>query len=55
MKKHARELQPQLLPESTLGQAVKYFLNEYDAPLVYLQDALRSITTWWRMIFVLLR
>lgn len=38
MKKHAKELQPQLLPKSTLGQAVNYFLNEYDALLVYLQD-----------------
>ena len=57
MKKHAKELQPQLLPKSTLGQAVNYFLNEYDALLVFTSrtDALRSITTWWRMIFVLLR
>jgi transposase len=31
MKKHAQELQPQLLPKSTLGKAVNYFLNEYDA------------------------
>jgi len=31
MKKHAEGLQPQLLPKSTLGKAVNYFLNEYDA------------------------
>jgi len=38
MKKHAEELQPQLLPKSTLGKAVNYFLNEYNALVGYLQD-----------------
>jgi len=31
MKKHAEQLEPQLLPKNTLGKAVNYFLNEYDA------------------------
>jgi transposase len=38
LQKHAQELQPKLLPKSTLGKAVSYFLNEYDALLGYLQD-----------------
>jgi transposase len=38
LKKHAEELQPQLLPKSTLGKAVNYFLSEYEALLGYLQD-----------------
>jgi transposase len=38
MKKHAEELQPQLLPKSTLGKAVNYLLSEYEALLGYLQD-----------------
>jgi transposase len=38
MKKRAEELQPQLLPKSTLGKAVNYFLNEYDALHGYLTD-----------------
>jgi transposase len=38
LKKRAEELKPQLLPKSTLGQAVKYFLNEYQALLGYLDD-----------------
>src|SRR5205085_7610423 len=37
-KKHAEELQPKLLPKSTLGKAVNYFLNEYDALIGYLRD-----------------
>ena len=28
MKQHAEKLQPSLLPKSTLGKAVNYFLNE---------------------------
>ncbi len=35
---HSLQLQPKLLPQSTLGQAVNYFLNDYDALLGYLQD-----------------
>jgi transposase len=38
MKKHAEELQPRLLPKSTLGKAVNYFLNEYHALVGYLAD-----------------
>jgi transposase len=38
MKKQAEELKPKLLPKSTLGQAVNYFLNEYDALVGYLKD-----------------
>ena len=38
LNKRAEELKPQLLPKSTLGQAVKYFLNEYQALLGYLDD-----------------
>jgi hypothetical protein len=38
LKKHAEELQPQLLPKSTLGKAVNYFLSEYEALRGYLQD-----------------
>jgi transposase len=38
MKKQAEQLQPKLLPKSTLGQAVNYFLNDYDALVGYLKD-----------------
>ena len=38
MKKHAEELQLRLLPKSTLGKAVNYFLNEYHALVGYLAD-----------------
>ena len=38
MKQHAEDLQPKLLPKSTLGKAVNYFLNEYHALLGYLHD-----------------
>jgi transposase len=38
MKKQAEELKPKLLPKSTLGQAVNYFLNDYDALVGYLKD-----------------
>src|SRR5438309_11925240 len=34
----AEELQPKLLPKSTLGKAVNYFLHEYDALRGYLKD-----------------
>jgi transposase len=37
MKTRAKELQPHLLPKSSLGKAVNYFLNEYDALQVYLE------------------
>jgi transposase len=34
----AEELQPKLLPQSTLGKAVHYFVNEYEALLGYLEN-----------------
>ncbi len=34
----AQELKPKLLPKSTLGKAVSYFLSEYDALCGYLAD-----------------
>jgi transposase len=37
MKTRAEQLQPLLLPKSSLGKAVNYFLNEYPALLVYLE------------------
>jgi hypothetical protein len=38
MKTRAEELQPKLLPKSTLGKALRYFLSEYDVLLVYLES-----------------
>ncbi len=38
LKARAEELKPQMLPQSTLGKAVSYFLNEYDALTGYLRD-----------------
>jgi transposase len=38
LKAKAQELQPTLLPQSTLGKALNYFLNEYDALTGYLRD-----------------
>jgi transposase len=38
MKTKAEELQPTLLPKSTMGKAVNYFLNEYDALIGYLRN-----------------
>jgi transposase len=38
MKARATELQPTLLPQSTIGKAINYFLNEYDSLIGYLQD-----------------
>jgi transposase len=38
MKAKADELKPVLLPQSTLGKAVNYFINEYDALKGYLRD-----------------
>ena len=38
MKQHAEALEPKLLPKSTLGKAVNYFLNEYEALVGYLKD-----------------
>jgi hypothetical protein len=38
LKSKAEQLQPALLPKSTLGKAVNYFLNEYEALTGYLRD-----------------
>jgi transposase len=38
IKARAEELKPRLLPQSTLGKAVNYFLNDYDALKGYLSD-----------------
>lgn len=38
MRLKAIELRATLLPESSLGKAVRYFLNEYDALQVYLES-----------------
>jgi len=38
IRQKAQALQPQLLPQSSLGKAVSYFLNEYEALTGYLQS-----------------
>jgi transposase len=38
LKARAIELQPKFLPKSTLGSAIRYFLDEYDALTGYLRD-----------------
>jgi transposase len=38
MKAKADQLKPVLLPKSTLGKAVNYFINEYEALLGYMRD-----------------
>jgi transposase len=38
MRTKANELKPLLLPQSTLGKAVNYFINEYEALLGYLRE-----------------
>jgi transposase len=38
LKSKAMDLQPKFLPKSTLGSAVRYFLNEVDALTGYLRD-----------------
>ncbi len=38
LKARAMELRPKLLPKSTLGRAIRYFLDEYDALTGYLRD-----------------
>lgn len=38
LKAKAEALQPQVLPQSSLGRALRYFLNEYDALIGYLRD-----------------
>jgi transposase len=38
LKAKAEALQPTVLPKSTMGKAVSYFLDEYDALIGYLRD-----------------
>ena len=38
VKTKAEALRPTLLPKSTMGKAIGYFLNEYDALIGYLRD-----------------
>jgi transposase len=38
LKARAVELQPKSLPKSTIGSAIRYFLDEYDALTGYLRD-----------------
>src|SRR5437762_8581152 len=38
LQARAEELRPKLLPQSTMGKAVNYFLNEYKALECYLRD-----------------
>jgi transposase len=38
IKAKAAELQPKFLPKSTIGSAIRYFLEEYDALTGYLRD-----------------
>lgn len=38
LKAKASELQPKFLPKSTIGSAIRYFLDEYDALTGYLRD-----------------
>ncbi|NJN05480.1 MAG: IS66 family transposase [Rhodobacteraceae bacterium] len=38
MKARAEELRPGLLPKSTMGKAVNYFINEYEALIAYLEN-----------------
>lgn len=38
LKAKADVLMPKLLPQSTLGKAVSYFIDEYDALIGYLRD-----------------
>jgi transposase len=38
LKKRADELEPKYLPKSTMGKAISYFINEYEALLGYLRD-----------------
>jgi len=38
LKEKAVELQPKFLPKSTMGSAIRYFLDEYNALIGYLRD-----------------
>lgn len=39
LKSKAEELNPKFLPKSTMGKAISYFIDEYDALTGYLRDA----------------
>jgi transposase len=39
LKEKAEELKPKYLPKSTMGKAISYFIDEYDALTGYLRDA----------------
>ncbi len=39
LKEKAEELNPKYLPKSTMGKAISYFIDEYDALTGYLRDA----------------
>lgn len=39
LKERAEELKPKFLPKSTMGKAISYFINEYEALMGYLRDA----------------
>jgi len=39
LKEKAAELKPKYLPQSTMGKAISYFIDEYDALTGYLRDA----------------
>lgn len=39
LKEKAEELMPKVLPKSTMGTAMSYFINEYEALTGYLRDA----------------
>ena len=43
LQERARALQPELLPQSSLGKAVSYFLNEYEPLTGYLQSGTYEI------------
>jgi transposase len=45
MKQKAQDLQPRFLPKSTMGNALQYFLNEYEPLVGYLRDGRFEIDT----------
>ena len=47
LRQQAQDLQPSLLPQSPLGKAVRYLLNEYDALIGYLQSGDLQIDNNW--------
>ena len=47
IQERAQALQPQLLPKSSLGKALSYFLNEYEALTGYLKSGTLQIDNNW--------